>query len=260
MVKPKIGLSMLYCLVRPFNEMTKNLANVDTNRIEILDEGLHALNKSRVQTLKDLSASYNLEFTMHAPFAEVNIASPSNWMLNATVKRMKKSIINARALDCRLWVFHPGLKSAMNDYFPEIEWKTNVKTARMLHRFAKVHGVNSAIENVPEPYSFIMKTAEDFVRFYDEVDEDIGFVLDLGHAHIMGQIDRFFGTFSKRIVHVHAHDNDGKGDQHLGIGYGNIDWKNVARLFEKIAYDKTIVVESGWHIKESLQKLQRLFL
>jgi endonuclease IV len=56
------------------------------------------------------------------------------------------------------------------------------------------------------------------------------------------------------------HDNDGKEDQHLGIGYGTINWENVAKLLKKAAYNKTLIVESVEHVKESMEKLRKLFL
>jgi hypothetical protein len=45
MVKPKIGLSMLYCLGEPFKKMTERLRKLEMDYIEIVDEGFHALNK-----------------------------------------------------------------------------------------------------------------------------------------------------------------------------------------------------------------------
>ena len=77
MSKPKIGLSMLYTLGETFSKMTQRLATVKTPRIEIVDDGLHALNNKRVQTLNEAAKSYGLTYTLHAPFADINIASPS---------------------------------------------------------------------------------------------------------------------------------------------------------------------------------------
>ncbi|MEM3055161.1 MAG: TIM barrel protein, partial [Candidatus Bathyarchaeia archaeon] len=84
--------------------------------------------------------------------------------------------------------------------------------------------------------------------------------LDIGHANLNGQIELFLKTFSDRIVHIHAHDNNGKEDQHLGIGYGTVNWEKIAKLLKKTSYDKTIVVESVEHVAESLQKLEALLV
>ena len=260
MVQPKIGLSMLYCLGKSFNEMTEHLAKVQTNYIEIVDDGLHALNKQRVSMLKDIGAAYGLKYSVHAPFADINIASPSETILEAMFNRLKKSIEHANALDAYLWVFHPGLRSAVSMFYPGADWAQNRETAQSLFKVAKDCGVKIAIENVPEPYPFLMKDVEDFQRFYSEIDADIDIVLDIGHANINGQTGNFLTTFADTIVHIHASDNDGSGDQHLGVGYGAVDWKDVVGQLKRNSYDETIVVESFEHVEESVKKLRRLFI
>ena len=259
MVKPKIGLSMLHCLGEPFQKMTKRLNKVDTTYIEIIDDGFHALNKQRVSTLKSIGKSYDLKYSVHTPFADINIASPSKPILKAVLKRLEKSIFYANALNVYVWVFHPGLKTGVSMFYPDMDWLQNLKTTRMLLKIASDYGVKIAVENVPEPYPFLVKSVEDFMKFYEEINEDVGLVLDIGHANINGQIERFLTTFADKIVHIHAHDNNGKSDQHLGIGYGNIDWKNVANLLKRISYDKVVIIESVEHIEESMHKLRQLF-
>lgn len=258
MVKAKIGLSMLYCLGESFRKMTRRLHRVPTANIEIVDDGLHTLDKKKVTTLVEIAASYNLRFSVHAPFADINVASPSKPLLNAMLRRLEKSISFASALDAYIWVFHPGLKTGISMFYPGMDWLQNQKTIKRLLNIASNHGVKVAIENMPEPFSFLMKSVNDFSRFYQEINEDIGLVFDVGHANLDGQIERFLTDFADKIVHVHAHDNDGTHDQHLGIGYGNIDWKNFAKKLERISYDKTVIVESVEHVEESVQTLNRL--
>jgi sugar phosphate isomerase/epimerase len=257
MVKPKIGLSTLFCLGEPFQKMTERILKAETAYIEIVDEGFHALNKRRAQVLNELAASYGLKYTVHAPFADINIASPSKPLLNTMLKRLKKSILYASALNCQIWVFHPGLKTGISMFYPGKEWTRNLKTSRLLFKFAKDHSVEAVIENVPEPFPFIMKSVEDFERFYSEVNENIGLVFDIGHANINKQTELFLTTFADKIVHMHAHDNYGKSDQHLGIGHGNVNWKKVARLLKRISYDNIVIIESVEHIKDGIHKLRR---
>ena len=260
MVRPKIGLSTLFCLGGSFKEMTEHIIKAETTYIEIVDEGSHALDKRRVQILNELAASYGLKYTVHAPFADINIASPSKPFLNAMLKRLRKSILNAKDLNCKLWVFHPGLKTGISMFYPDEEWIQNLKTTRLLFKFADDHDVEVAIENdVPLPFIFVMTSVEDFKRFYSEVNENIGLVLDVGHANMNGQIELFLDTFGDKIVHIHAHDNYGESDQHLGIGHGNIDWDDIVNLLRKMSYDKIVVAESVEHVKESMHKLKDLF-
>jgi sugar phosphate isomerase/epimerase len=258
MAKPKIGLSMLYCLNEFFKKIPAQILESETAYIEVVDDGFHTLSKQRVQTLKEIGESYNISYSVHAPFADINIASPSKTMLNAMLKRLEKSMAYASALNASIWVFHPGLKTGVSMFYPRMDWLQNLKTTRLLLKKAKDYGVKIAIENVPEPYPFLMKSVEDFLKFYEEINEDIGLVFDVGHANLNGQIGSFLTTFRDKIVHVHLHDNDGKADQHLGIGYGTINWENVAKLFKKISYEKILIIESVEHVKESMQKLKKL--
>jgi len=258
MTKPEIGLSMLYTLSEPFKKMTEQLAKAETSYIEIIDDGFHTLNKQRVSTLKDLGESRGLKYSVHAPFADINIASPSKPILKAMLKRLEESIAYANALNAYVWVFHPGVKTGISMFYPGADWLQNRKTAQLLYWIAKDYGVKIAIENVPEPYPFVMKSVEDFAKFYEEVNENIDMVLDIGHANINGQTESFLTTFKNRIVHIHAHDNNGKSDQHLGIGYGTVDWQKIAGTLKRMGNDKTIVVESVEHVEESIKKLRQL--
>ena len=259
MTKPNVGLSMLYCLGEPFKKMTERLHKAGTAYIEVVDDGFHTLNKQRVSMLKNIGESYGLKYSVHAPFADINIASPSKPMLKATLKRLEKSISYASDLNACVWVFHPGLTTGVSMFYPGMSWLQNLKTTRLLLKIASDYGVKIAIENVPEPYPFLMKSVEDFTKFYDEINEDIGLAFDVGHANLNGQTERFLTILAGKIVHIHVHDNDGKIDQHLGIGYGNIDWKKVANLLRRMSYDKLVIIESFEHIEESMHKLTQLF-
>lgn len=257
MAKPEIGLSMLYLLGKPFKKMVETLPKTGMAHVEIVDDGLHSLDKKKVAMLKSVQNSFAIKYSVHAPFAGINIAQPSRYLLNATIKRLKKSISHASALGCEMWVFHPGMRTGISMFYPSTDWTRSLKSVDFLVKFARDHGVRATLENVMEP--FVVKTAEDHKRFFAELNEDVGLVLDTGHANIYGQLEAFVKEFSGRIVHVHAHDNHGKGDEHLGIGYGNIDWEAFADLMKKTAYDRAVMIESVEHIEESIKRLKELF-
>ncbi len=258
MSKAKVGVSMLYSLGEPFNRMVKRLSNIGTKYIEVLDDGTHELDKKRVNLLKEAAKSYDIEFTVHAPFADINIASPSRNILDASMKRLTQSLDYARALDAKLWVFHPGARTGITQFYPGSEWKQNTESIKELYAEAEQLGVNIAIENLPAKYWFLMKSPEDFNRFYKETGLKIGIVLDLGHANLEGQIQPFFNQLADKIIHIHASDNMGVDDDHLGVGYGKIDYKAFAETVKKIGYDQRVIVESCQHVPESLAKLKAL--
>ena len=260
MSKPKIGLSMLYCLNKPFKSVMKILTNLNIKNVELVDEGLHALNIRRIKNLRKIANNYDLEFSIHAPWAGINIATPDPTLRNATLKRLKKSIIYSGKLGCSLWIFHPGSKTGLSQFYPGKDWQQNSFSVQRLINIAERENVKIAIENTPEPFPSLMKSVEDFHMFFREFDEKIGLVVDIAHANLNSQIPLFLNQFSKKIGHIHVSDNNGNSDMHLGLGRGNIDWKKIARWINEINYDNTIVIESTDQIKESINFLQKIII
>ena len=259
MVKPEIGLSMLYCLDKPFKYVLTCLLDLNVKHIELTDEGLHALTKNRIKKLKEIATSHNLDFTVHAPWANVNIATISPVLRRAVLKRLKQSLVLSGQLNCRLWLFHPGFQSGLDRFYPGKDWQLHLDSVRSLLKVARQEGVTIAIENIPEPFPALMKSVDDFDRFYNDLNDDIGMVLDVAHANLNNQISDFIEQFSQKIIHMHLSDNYGTSDQHLGIGYGSLDWKSFAKAVKKAQYDKLLIIESTDHPHESVQYLNKLF-
>ena len=258
MAKAKVGVSMLYCLGESFNHMVKRLGTMDTKYIEILDDGTHDLDKQRITLLKEAAKSYNLTYSLHAPFADVNIASPVKPLLNASLKRLTQSLANANAIDAKMWVFHPGQRTGIGSFYPGADYKQMYKSIESLFAKSEEYGINIALENLPAKYWFLMNTPEEFQKMYRVTNLPIGITLDLGHANLEGQIQPFFDQLADKIVHIHASNNDGSDDQHFGVEDGNIDYNWFAETLEKIGYDKSVIVESMHKVPESIQKLKQL--
>jgi len=257
----EIGLSTLFCLGDPFPRMLERLTDFDVRCVEVVDEGFHTLNRKRVDALKKIARSSGLEFTVHAPFADINIASPNPVLRRVMLQRLEKSLGYARELRCKQWIFHSGWKSGVSEFYPNLDWQTNLRSVRALIAVAKKLGVDIAIENTPEPFSFLIKRMRDIALFYSELgmDADLGMAFDVGHANTTKEVFGFIDKFADKIVHVHVSDNEGKYDQHKGIGYGKIDWKAVAKALKGINYKGVVVCESVDHVLESIEVMRRIF-
>lgn len=77
---------------------------------------------------------------------------------------------------------------------------------------------------------------------------DIGYALDLGHLNngwgrnLLGcTIEAFIESIKHRIVYIHANNNDGIGDQHLGLDNGSLDWRTVMDRLETDRIRKIII-------------------
>ena len=255
----KVGLSTLYCLGQPFAVLLRQLETVDAENIEFIDDGNHAFNETRVEALKKIIKEKGFTSSVHAPFIDINIASPSKPIRTAVLSRLKRSIQFSSELSSNLWVFHPGLQTGISHFTPGLDWQVNLESVRELLSASEEFGVNITIENGLHPLPFLLRTAEDFTRFYKDLGEtSLGLTLDIGHANVNSQINEFFEKLPEKIVHAHLHDNHGGRDEHLGLGDGNIDWPKTVRAFKKISFKGTLVVESEKNVEESIQKLRTL--
>lgn len=136
-----------------------------------------------------------------------------------------------------------------------------MQSVQELLREAKHYGLKIAIENVPEPFPFLLRRVEDFRRFYEDLGEDgleMGLTFDVGRAYINGQLDDMMYFFREKIVHIHLYDNNGDADPHLGIGLGKIDWPSLIRGLRNIGYKRALVIESKNNVEESIEALKRL--
>lgn len=254
----ELAASTLFCLHKPLEEALRDIAQAGTKCIELTDDGRHALTEARVDMLLELKEAHGLRYSLHAPFADVNIAAPDAHLREAVLRRLEASIRWASALEAEALVFHPGASTALEHFSPGEAWRLNMESVRRLVRFAEARGVSAMVENVPEPVPFLMRSVEDFERFYDEVGLEVEMALDIAHAHLRGEVEEFLGRLGGRIGHIHVSDNHGGGDEHLRLGAGSIDWKGAMSAVEASPFEGWVVVESFEGVDESLRLLRRL--
>jgi sugar phosphate isomerase/epimerase len=77
---------------------------------------------------------------------------------------------------------------------------------------------------------------------------DVGFALDLGHLNngwgrnLLGcSMEEFIDSVKHRILYIHANNNDGIGDQHLGLENGSLDWRAVLDRLDLSQIRKIII-------------------
>lgn len=254
----ELAASTLFCLHKPLEDALSDIAQAGTRLIELTDDGPHALTEARVDTLLELKEALGLRYSLHAPFADVNIAAPDAHLREAILRRLEASIRWASDLEAEALIFHPGALTALELFYPGEAWRLNMESVRRLVRFARERGVSAMVENVPEPVPFLMRSVKDFERFYDEAGIEVEMALDIAHAHLRGEIKEFLGRLGGRIGHIHVSDNHGGGDEHLRLGAGSIDWEGAISAVEASPFKGWVVVESFEGVDESIRLLRRL--
>lgn len=87
--------------------------------------------------------------------------------------------------------------------------------------------------------------ADYFAPIFEAI-PNLGLHLDIGHANINTRKSHapvLLARFGDRLKHVHLSDNKGRGDDHLAIGAGIIDWKKELKALKATGYDGTITLE-----------------
>lgn len=71
----------------------------------------------------------------------------------------------------------------------------------------------------------------------------VGMTVDIGHAHVQGDIDSYLAMPCERVFNVHMHDNNGIQDDHLPPGRGTVQWRRVLSVLASGGYRGPITLE-----------------
>ena len=205
----------------------------------------------------DILNSFDIKYTIHAPFLDVNIASLSTKSRKISIEQVKDSINLANEIDAGVVVVHPGLLPFLLKEMPEKIYPVANQSIKELGEYSRDFGVNTTIENMPNFESMIYQNMTKLNEIL--VEFDMGMTLDIGHAHHskIPENEMYFDS----IKHIHIHDNMGDDDTHLALGEGNIQFKEIIDTFEEKNYDGIYMIEvnNKDSIKKSLEYLKNNF-
>jgi sugar phosphate isomerase/epimerase len=141
----------------------------------------------------------------------------------------------AQTIPFKCFVVHLGVPDAMKAATNDNSRDAARRSVEALHRMADRAGVRIALEVIPNALS----TPESLITLLEEDLEDVdaGICLDVGHAHLMGDLADAIEVCSGHILTTHLHDNRRKSDDHLAPGQGSIDWPATLMGLQKVGYD-----------------------
>lgn len=253
-----IGLSTLYMVLKgePFEDLIKDILSEreeDENPDvwEIVDEAQHSLIHKNLKSIQDLS-SQGYSFTVHSPYSEMNIADIDALRRRECLMKLKRSIDSAAKIEAKALVLHPGLK--MRDQ--AIAQRLNEESILTLYDYAESFGLNLALENMIPNTQHFMTKPRDFEDFLERTQVHLKIAFDIGHAHLGALVNEFVSKLSDRFIIIHAHDNNGIRDEHLGIGDGSIDWDEFTDQIIELDFRGIYIVESVERPYESIARLR----
>lgn len=191
-----------------------------------------------VAELKKRPATYSV----HTPVWDTNLTSENYFVRQGVMESLRRSIVLASKLNAAHVVIHPGF--CQNDAFSkETARRRAEESVWKLAEFNRDYGMLLLIENVGGSRQSIF-TMEEYVRFLDGFPKEVGYLVDIGHAHMnhWNLVDLLFAV-KDRLRAIHIHDNDGMADQHRPIGEGTTDWDSVFSAVRTIGRDISLVLE-----------------
>ena len=207
--------------------------------------------------------------SVHAPVGEsfaggrwsglLSIASADSDARERAVGEAERALFIARRIAVHALVAHVGIPRGQPrdaGAGPQDTRSAARRSLEALQRAAEPLGVRIAVEVIQNELS----RAGSLVHFVeDDLDGlDVGICLDVGHAHLDGDVVDAVETVSEHLIATHVHDNRGRADDHLAPFEGTIDWAAALIALQKIGYDGPMMFEVGGHgpAKESLARLR----
>lgn len=247
----KIGASTLAGLHENLNDILDFIENLGLEYAELV----HQFPYENIDV--ELLENYNLKYSIHAPFMDINIASPQEKSRLNAIEQTKISIDLANEINAESVVVHPGFMQFLARPFEDRIYELANDAMIEIGNYGKDLGVLVTIENMPAFEGMIYQDLEQLDKFLCE--NEMYMTLDIGHAkHVgYGADEMYFDS----IKHIHAHDNFGDDDAHLALGEGSIDLKHIINTLESKKYDGIYIIEVNDEdsIKKSYEYIKKNF-
>ncbi len=218
---------------------------------EIVADGKYRLDSpEQVRRIDEAIASTGLEITVHAPYADLNLATLNYPIWRESIRQISTCIEQASAWTDRVTI-HPGYLSPVGKIMPQRAWQQQKDALREIGGVAADHDVLACLENMISIKEFLCRDPGELFGMTEGI-PGMGVTIDIGHAHTLGLVGEFL-PYLGRASHLHIHDNHGEHDEHLPLGEGTIDWKRVGPAIVE-AYTGVVVVE-GRSVAEGKRSL-----
>jgi sugar phosphate isomerase/epimerase len=239
-----IGASTGCCHQTPILEVIRVLAEVGLPAIEIGTPPGHfdIWNRAQVEAIKrELTTCGVHAAAIHAPFGGMlDLSDPNAHHRHAGMAAIMTAAAILKELGGHIVVIHA---SDVINSVPDAATRLRhaCESVHALQRACTEIGMTLAIES---PLRHLIGGApHEFARLVEAAGPDARVCLDTGHTWLGQQWDAFAELAAGRLVHVHAHDNDGVFDDHKPPGDGRIAWPAIASTLRRLNYEGWLMLE-----------------
>jgi len=241
----RLGFSSLAFYEEPLENALSWGESNNFGLLEIVAENNHAIEEETLPEIKNLTSSYNFDYTVHSPFSDINISSLNKSVRKESIRQVKYSIFAVNEIGGKILTFHPGRHSAATSKSRENTKKMLFDSLKEISDYNKDYGVTIALENMPDTFITTMKVSKEVLEVLENKQLlGIKHTMDVGHLETNNvDIGEYIYDLRNYLIHIHLHDNFGEFDNHLPLGDGNINFPRIFRTFKEINYTGRIILE-----------------
>lgn len=197
---------------------------------------------SEVKYFKDFLGQAGLKNTLHTTMYDINLATLNPWLKDANILCYKKYLDIAEYLESEVIVVHGGqisddfIQSPLRDDFVDLAESHLCESLAELAEYGHKKGVKVALENSPprRNETRVVYEPDTQIKIIRRINHpNLGALLDIAHAFLFKlDIPNYLQRIKPYLIEIHAHNNFGQSDDHLGLAQGGIDYKNLLKYDE----------------------------
>jgi Sugar phosphate isomerases/epimerases len=242
-VRKEICYSDLPLLTQDVERNVEALIAHGADIVELLLDGIQWDDmQEKMRSIVGVLRKFDVGFSIHPPAWDTNLTSENRTIREATFEEYRKAIEFAHELEAEHVVIHPGF--AFSPAFDKsIARQRAQEYVHRLNEIAKPLGVKLAVENVGYHGASIF-TQDEYCAFLEPFDDNAGYLVDTGHARLNNwDIPDMIRRIGRRLNSLHLHDNSGRGDEHLPIEEGSIEWEPIYEALKEVSPDCLLILE-----------------
>lgn len=252
----KLGLSTWSLLNLDVYSAIEAIGEAGTEYVELWGEHPHAYpGWADKRRLRDALSAYNMTLSVHAPFTDLNPATPDD-RVRIVIERVLAGFVEFSAeLGASMVTVHPG--SVHNEALVGKSAASSVATIKEMIRAAGGRlsiNIENQTRSTSKYHYPLASTLESLEGLLDQL-RGARCTIDTGHAHVSGlDLTEMAVRVGEKMAEVHLSDNSGEKDDHLIPGQGNAPLSEFMARVRKT--DALVCLEFNPHIytKEEVLK------
>lgn len=186
---------------------------------------------------KEILKKTGLKSTVHTTMYDINLATLNPWLRDANIACYKKYLDIAEFFESEIIVLHAGFlyeeftHSPLKEKFVMMAEENLCETLLELADYGEKKGVKVALENSPPAKGRyrMVDTVESHIHILEKINHpNLGALFDFAHAFLFKfDLIDYLEKIRPYLIEIHAHNNLGKEDDHLGLPNGKIDYQTI---------------------------------